>query len=304
MITKTNFISRNLGVKPLAFLVLAFILGSLASSNIRNATNHAVSYLLERVPYLDEVSSARLIKQYDEMNWSEPNEKIFADISAAMSKSPSLRNHILRVYLGEPFLSPKRYGSQNLLSENFDPSTVELAKSLIKKESSPLDKVNGISLIVYSGGDATPFQDQFREILLSESDNGVLVTVTLALTRPTSPAPDVRQRIVNRLHELTFSPSNILRGVAVKKLAEWDGDGQLLRADILRLLSEQDKDDRMNAIVASTIGPAAHHISIKDRLLQVLADVNEDPEVRGTAWDALYKYDLNENEYAIYKEFN
>jgi hypothetical protein len=301
---KNNFVIRNLSKLSLGLTTLAFAFGVLTSSNVKNMADRAGSYLSEKVPYLDEMSSTRFIQQYDEMDWSEPSERSVADISAAMGKSPSLRQHVLNAYLGESFFSPKRYGTHHLFSAYFDPDIIELAKSLIQKKSSPLDKVNGINLIVSSGLEVSPFQEQFRDILFSESDSHVLVTVVLALVRPVIPAPDLRQRVVNKLHELTFSPSKILRGVAVKKLAEWDGDGQFLREDILRLMSDQDTEVRADAIQASAIGRSAYHISIKNPLVQLLADVNEDPLVRGAAWDALYNYDLNEDEYVIYNSFH
>lgn len=303
-VSKNNFVMRHLSTLSLGLTMLAFAFGVLTSSNVQNMADRAGSYLSEKVPSLDEMRSTRFIQQYDEMDWSEPSERSVADISAAMGKSPSLRQHVLNAYLGESFFSPKRYGTHHFFSAYFDPDRIELAKSLIQKKSSPLDKINGINLIVHSGLDVSPYQEQFRDILFSESDSHVLITVVLALVRPEIPAPALRQRIVNKLHELSFSPSKILRGVAVKKLAEWDGDGQVLREDILRLMSDQDTEVRVAAIQASTIGRSTFHISIKNRLVQMLADVNEDPVVRGEAWNALYNYDLNENEYVIYNSFH
>lgn len=303
-VSKHNFVMRHLSTLSLGLTSLAFTFGVLTSSNVKNMADRAGSYLSEKVPYLDEMRSTRFIQQYNEMDWLEPSERSVADIIAAMGKSPSLRQHVLNAYLGESFFSPKRYGTHHLFSANFDPDRIELARSLIQKKSSPLDKVNGISLIVYSGLDLGPFQEQFRDILFSERDSHVLITVVLALERPEIPAPALRQRVVNKLHELSFSPSKILRGVAVQKLAEWDGDGQLLREHILRLMSDQDTEVRVAAIQASTIGRSAYHASIKNRLVQVLSDVNEDQSVRARAWNALYNYDLNEDEYVIYNSFS
>jgi hypothetical protein len=128
----------------------------------------------------------------------------------------------------------------------------------------------------------------------------MLVAALPALQRQDIPPPAQVARLTARLHQLTWHTDARVRALAVQRLAEWDRNLRHAEADILRLTTDADADVRMAAVGAISLTRATSP-RLKQRLLQLMGDPQQHPDVRFAAQMNLTHFDLDEREHAAYE---
>lgn len=135
---------------------------------------------------------------------------------------------------------------------------------------------------------------------LEETDPTALAGALMALRPPGLPSnADVRQ-LLPRFILLAQHSDALVRGHAIQQLASWDKAGEQATPIVLAALSDRDRLVRQAAVGAVMIGGLRSE-GLKQALLRVAADRDEDPTSRGSALYALERLPLTDAEQAEHR---
>jgi hypothetical protein len=281
-----------------AACAFSFALGIGLTHAFKQPAAQAIAQLTDKASSLAGTRDAGLLARFDAIDWSQqqpPGEK---EIERGMGLSAALRSHVLQQFVGSTN-EIQRHQLKQLLVNAPTPELVATAQQWAGDAQSAKNRLNGFLLL---GGMRPSEASQALQMkaLHNEQEPQVLAKVLWSLARPDVPTPQLANQVAARLHALTQHTHSEVRRASIQRLAEWDKSLRYFPADVQRLLGEPDANVRMSAIGATSIA-SLNTEPVKQRLLALLGDTQQDMELRNVALMNLPRFDLNEAEYAAYQ---
>jgi len=137
--------------------------------------------------------------------------------------------------------------------------------------------------------------------VLEETDPTALAGALMALQSPDLPSNAEAHELLPRFVALAHHAEALVRAHAIQQLADWDKAGERATPIVLDAMLDGDRVVRQAAVGAVMIG-GLRAPGLKDALLHVAANPDEDPTTRGSALYALTRFALSDAEQAQYRE--
>ncbi|MBS0307328.1 MAG: HEAT repeat domain-containing protein [Proteobacteria bacterium] len=213
---------------------------------------------------------------------------------AAQSDPAALRKLLQRF---DAERDPKaRETLRTVLSSIQSPEVLALSTRLTTS-SDPAQRQEGFAMLMQLSPDSPEVRNLVKQALTSEQSPAVLSQAVAALT-PTVVASAEAEGIVSQLNQLTQHADPSVRSQSILQLAQWDKSGQL-EGRLSQALQDQTPEVR-NAAVAAVGESGIRTSGMKAALMSMLANPNENMQVKDNALHALERFSLSKDEYALY----
>lgn len=204
------------------------------------------------------------------------------------------------------------------LIRQYEATTSTKVKELLADAlgASPSPEVSSLSLRLIESGDktrqrhglqllasmpATPETHQtVRRFLGSEQDPALLKQAVAAMQPSMLIEPTEMQSTVSQLSRLTAHPDPAVGATSLEMLALWDKTGKATEAAISQALAHDAPEVKRQAALNAVMTGQLRSDGIKTTLMSLLGNVNEAPEIRKGAFQALANFPLNNDEFAAY----
>lgn len=305
---KTAPLSLSQLIKPKKWIVqyaviglLSFVLGLVCAESLVPSASRFNAAIVDRVGFLSSQRDERLRSEFEAINWREELPQVPTMLEQGMQTNAALRAHAVQRFL-QATNTTEQFQLLNLISTAPTPDLEIKAAQWAGDANSAKARQSGFALLSrLRPSDAT--KPLILNALFNEQDATVLEWVVRGLARPSMPEPQLSKTVVARLHVLTQHKSANVRAASIQRLAEWDKAMREFPGDVMRLLADENSEVRTAAIGAVSIA-GLRIPSVKQRLVQILADAKENDLVRSVAYMNLPDFDLNEEEYAAYQGYN
>ena len=231
------------------------------------------------------------------IHWAQPDASALQAAAPVLSKQPALVDALLARFGSESNETAKL----NLLRFLTDSPTEYLLTQATAwaADRADVDKYrNGMQLLSFLP--PTPQAVHIARQALDQTADPQILSFALMAFRPEEPFNP--QEVLVRLpqfHALTQHPLAVVRTHSIQRLAEWDRAEQYLVADVMRLLNDPDHETRIAAIGATSIA-GLKGAELRKRLLAILSDPQEDPELRSVAHMQMSRFAFTPEEYETY----
>lgn len=255
----------------------------------------------------EEALWARALLPQDQlMEGEDPEDKL----RKLVQSDPDALDRLLRRYGKETNAAAKAL-ALSLLATVEGPEVLALSKQLASSADAQ-ERKDGLELLRNRSTDSQEVRDILRETLTSERDPGLLVQAMAALQPPglneqnagkplTAAAAAEAAATVTQLQGLTANADPTVRSQSLLQLAQWDKAGNSVNL-WTQALTDPTPQVRLAAVFAiAQSGTQAD--SAKRALIQVVNNVNESKDVRGSAVQVLEGFTLNKEEAASYSQY-
>lgn len=302
--------NKKFGMGALLFgSAFAFVLGWAAAlaQQMQSAKAHTPDGVVASAGSSVSVSNtaalangADVLARFQAIDWSADQPAGAEPLVPALATHAPLRAAALQRYRQESAAKAKGNLQQFLMAQPV-PEIVAEALAWAQQPDSAPARADGFSLLA-----AAPLQPQtqrvVRQALDHEKDPVVLGAAIWSLTPLGIPAPSDVQQVVPRLHALTRHSVSDVRAASIQKLAEWDRANRFFEQDAVRLLADPVEDVRTAAIGATSIA-ALSSKPVKRQLFNLLdKSSGQSDELRSIVLANLSRFDLSEEEYAVYQK--
>jgi hypothetical protein len=230
--------------------------------------------------------------------WQDANRQTVLELSEALTRSESLREAVLQRYRSERDRVAKA-ALRMALAADPAPSVARKATAWAQ-DGNASEQADGLWLLAEIGPADHTAALARRALMAKGQGPELLMGALVALKPPEMPPPDEIPPVVARLKELSWHGDPLVRALSVQKMAEWDRLRHTVPGTIMRALGDADSQVRQSAAVAVDMA-ALRTVDIKTRLLELLGNRAEDPQVREAAAWVLDPFPLTRSEYEVYR---
>ncbi len=255
----------------------------------------------------EEALWARALLPQDQlMEGEDPEDKL----RKLVQSDPDALDRLVRRYGKETNAAAKAL-ALSLLATVEGPEVLALSKQLASSADAQ-ERKDGLELLRNRSTDSQEVRDILRETLTSERDPALLVQALAALQppelneqnagKPLSAATAAEAAAtVTQLQGLAANADPTVRSQSLLQLAQWDKTGGSV-AQWTQALTDPTPQVRLAGVFAiAQSGTQAD--SAKQALIQVVNNVNESKDVRGSAVQVLEGFTLSKAEAASYSQF-
>lgn len=148
---------------------------------------------------------------------------------------------------------------------------------------------------------ATPETHQAVKGLLGTAQDPALLREVVAAMQPSMLIePAEMQSTVSQLSRLAAHPDPAVGARSLEMLALWDKTGKATEAAVSQAFASGVPEVKRQAALNAVMTGQLRSDGIKTTLMGILGNVNEPPEIRKGAFQALANFPLNSDEFAAY----
>lgn len=230
--------------------------------------------------------------------WQDASRQTVLELSDALARSEPLREAVLLRYRSERDRVAKA-ALRMALAADPAPSVAQKATAWAQGGNAS-EQADGLWLLAEIGPADHTAALARRALMVKTQGPELLMGALVALKPPETPPPEEIPPVVARLKELSRHDDPLVRALSVQKMAEWDRLRHTVPGTIMRALGDPDPQVRQSAAVAVDMA-ALRTADIKTRLLELLGNRAEDPQVREAAAWVLDPFPLTRSEYEVYR---
>jgi predicted XRE-type DNA-binding protein len=186
-----------------------------------------------------------------------------------------------------------------VLSTIEKPEILEFSKQLATS-GDEVQRKDGLAMLQNLSTDSQEVRNILKQTLATERAPSVIVQALIALKPTAVVDPAESQAIVTQLKDLTQNADASVRSQSVLQLAQWDKTGAA-QNNLSQALTDQAPEVRQAAIFA-VAQSGIQSDSAKTALLNMISNVNESKDVRGSALQVLERFKLSTDEMAKYSQ--
>jgi plasmid stability protein len=187
---------------------------------------------------------------------------------------------------------------RSVLSTIDTPEILAFSKQLATSGDAAQRK-DGLAMLQNFSTDSQEVRNILKQTLATEQTPSVLVQALSAL-KPATVEPAESEAIVAQLKGLTQNADPAVRGQSVLQLAQWDKTGAA-QNNLSQALTDQAPEVRQAAVFA-VAQSGIQSDSAKAALINMVTNVNESKDVRGSALQVLERFKLNKDESEKYSQ--
>ncbi|MGZ3253474.1 MAG: HEAT repeat domain-containing protein [Burkholderiaceae bacterium] len=187
---------------------------------------------------------------------------------------------------------------RSVLSTIEKPEILEFSKQLATSGDAAQRK-DGLAMLQNLSTDSQEVRNILKQTLATEQTPSVIVQALAAL-KPATVDPAESEAIVAQLKGLTQNADPTVRGQSVLQLAQWDKTGAAQNT-LSQALTDQAPEVRQAAIFA-VAQSGTQSDSAKTALMNMISNVNESKDVRGSALQVLERFKLSKDEMAKFTQ--
>ncbi|HEY8100117.1 MAG TPA: HEAT repeat domain-containing protein [Burkholderiaceae bacterium] len=181
---------------------------------------------------------------------------------------------------------------RSVLSTIEKPEILEFSKQLATSGDADQRK-DGLAMLQNLSTDSQEVRNILKQTLATERTPSVIVQALTAL-KPATVDPAESEAIIAQLKGLTQNADPSVRGQSVLQLAQWDKTGAAQNT-LSQALTDQAPEVRQAAIFA-VAQSGTQSDSAKTALMNMISNVNESKDVRGSALQVLERFKLSKDE--------
>jgi hypothetical protein len=222
--------------------------------------------------------------------------ELVRNLSQQSVNNPTLQDELIQLVLAAP-------SSQiaNALVESLAPiksQKIEALGTTLLHAQSNAEKLTGMNILSQQIN-VNPDNFQTIKSIISENNNDTNMTLAAIEAMPNTMLAKDYSDSLKILSELSQSDQENVRIAAFSALSHRANDMASLQP-IVNALKGQDKLEAALALKESNITDN----ELKNIFLSTMNNINEDEEVREVAASSLTRYQLNDDEYAVFLKFN
>ncbi|MGZ5818376.1 MAG: HEAT repeat domain-containing protein [Burkholderiaceae bacterium] len=187
---------------------------------------------------------------------------------------------------------------RSVLSTIEKPEILEFSKQLATSGDAAQRK-DGLAMLQNLSTDSQEVRNILKQTLATEQTPSVIVQALAAL-KPATVDPAESEAIVAQLKGLTQNADPTVRGQSVLQLAQWDKTGAAQNT-LSQALTDQAPEVRQAAIFA-VAQSGTQSDGAKTALMNMISNVNESKDVRGSALQVLERFKLSKDEMAKFTQ--
>ncbi|HJV95931.1 MAG TPA: HEAT repeat domain-containing protein, partial [Albitalea sp.] len=210
---------------------------------------------------------------------------------------PAVLRGLMQRYPGERDAAAKSRIRSVLASIN-KPEVIGFATQLAAS-GDPATRREGLEMLQHLAPDSPEVRKVVRNALATEQSPDILVAALGALGPAAAPSAE-SDGIVTQLRTLAQHADPTVRSQSVLQLAQWDKSGSA-QATLSQALADPSAEVRQAAVFALAQSNIRSD-SAKAALLAIAGNANESRPLRGSALQALERFEMSKEEHAVYSQ--